>query len=66
MLFKDLQTKSLEELKKLVVDLKAELWTLKFKNATTSLDQTHKINLIRKDIAKVLTAIRQHEIKGNK
>lgn len=52
MLYKDIKEKSTEELQKLVNDLKAELWTLRFKNATGSLDQTHKIKLIRKDIAK--------------
>lgn len=57
MLYKDIKDKSVEELTQLVSDLKAELWTLRFKNATGSLDQTHKINSIRKDIARVLTAL---------
>ncbi|ADE19938.1 50S ribosomal protein L29 [Mycoplasma crocodyli] len=59
MLYKDIKAKSVEELQTLVVDLKAELWTLRFKNATGSLDQTHKINEIRKDIAKILTALNE-------
>lgn len=63
MLYKDIKDKSVEELQKLANDLKAELWTLKFKNATGSLDQTHKINAMRKDIAKVLTALNEKGAK---
>ncbi|KUH47235.1 50S ribosomal protein L29 [Mycoplasmopsis meleagridis] len=66
MLFKDLKDKKIDELQKLLVDLRAELWTLKFKNKTTSLEQSHKIKLVRRDIAKVLTAIKQLELKGAK
>ncbi|QZE12143.1 50S ribosomal protein L29 [Mycoplasma sp. Ms02] len=63
MLYKDIKDKSVEELVKLVSDLKAELWTLRFQNSTGSLDQTHKIASIRKDIAKVLTALNQKGVK---
>ncbi|EGV00389.1 50S ribosomal protein L29 [Mycoplasmopsis columbina SF7] len=59
MLYKDLKVKSLDELQKLVNELKAELWTLRFKNHTSTLDQTHKIKLVRRDIAKTLTAIKE-------
>ncbi|EFF41715.1 50S ribosomal protein L29 [Mycoplasmopsis alligatoris] len=59
MLYKDIKSKSVEELRTLIVDLKAELWTLRFKNATGSLDQSHKINELRKDIAKILTALNE-------
>ncbi|MGP1451474.1 MAG: 50S ribosomal protein L29 [Metamycoplasmataceae bacterium] len=61
MLFKDIKEKSTEELNKLLVDLKAELWTLRFKNSTGQLDQSHKISAVRKDIAKILTIIKQRE-----
>ncbi|WP_029905887.1 50S ribosomal protein L29 [Mycoplasmopsis opalescens] len=57
MLFKDINEKSVAELEKLVNDLKAELFTLKFKNSTGQLDNTHKISAIRIDIARCLTAI---------
>ncbi|QBF34940.1 50S ribosomal protein L29 [Mycoplasmopsis phocirhinis] len=64
MVFKDLKTKSVEELQKLVNDLKAELLTLRFKNRTGQLDQSHKINAVKKDIARALTALVQ--LKGDK
>lgn len=66
MLFKDLKSKSVDELNKLIAEYKAELFTLKFKNKTGQLDKTHKITTLRKDIAKVLTALKQKENEGNK
>lgn len=61
MKYKDIVKKNTPELEQLIVDLKAELWTLRFKNKTGQLDQTHKIALVRKDIAKVLTALNQQK-----
>lgn len=62
MVFKDLKSKSLPELQKLVEEYKAELFTLRFKNSTGQQDKTHKIAAVRKDIAKVLTAIKQKQL----
>lgn len=66
MLYKDIKNKSDSELHKLIADLKAELWTLRFKNATGQLDQSHKIVTVRHDIAKILTClkIREQEAKA--
>ncbi len=67
MLMKDLNTKSVEELKTLIEDLKAELFMLRFKNSTGQLDQTNKINLVKKDVARAFTALNsKKEIKGGK
>lgn len=60
--FKELKNKSLSELNNLVKDYKAELFLLRFKNKTAQQEQTHKIVEVRKNIAKVLTAIRQIEL----
>lgn len=62
--YADLQSKSVEELTQLVSDLKAELFTLRYRNVTGDLKETHKIPVIRKDIAKALTAL--NEKKGAK
>lgn len=59
MIVKDLRQKNLKELSKIIDDLKAELFMLRFKNSTGQLDQPHKINLIRKDIARVFTVINE-------
>lgn len=61
MLVKDLKAKSTEELVKLVNDLKAELFTLRFKNSTGQLDQPHKISQVKKDIARVFTVLNAKE-----
>lgn len=67
MLVKDLRTKTNEELLKLVADLKAELFTLRFKNSTGQLDQPHKISLVKKDIARVFTVLNEKaETEGAK
>ncbi|MGZ9755343.1 50S ribosomal protein L29 [Mycoplasma sp. 394] len=59
MLFKDLQKKSKQELQELVLKLKAELFTLRYRNVTGDLKETHKIKVLRTDIAKALTALNQ-------
>ncbi|UUM20499.1 50S ribosomal protein L29 [Mycoplasma sp. 2045] len=64
MLYKELKNKSVDELNTLVEQLKAELFTLRYKNVTGDLKETHKIANIRKDIAKVKTAL--NEKKGAK
>lgn len=61
MKYKDIVTKNHSELEQMIVDLRAELFTLRFKNRTGQLDQTHKIALVRRDIAKVLTALRKEQ-----
>ena len=53
-----------EELQLKIADLKKELFTQRFALATNNLENPMKISAIKKDIAKVLTVIREREIKG--
>lgn len=62
MKYADLVKKNVEELKKLISDYRAELFSLRFKNATRQLDKTHRIDEIKKDIARALTALNQKQI----
>lgn len=62
MLVKDLRAKTNEELIKLVEDLKAELFMLRFKNSTGQLEQPHKINAVKKDIARVFTVLNEKDL----
>ena len=62
MKYADLVKKNVEELKKLISDYRAELFSLRFKNATRQLDKTHRIAEIKKDIARALTALNQKQI----
>lgn len=54
---KELQTKSVEELKSDLVAAKKELFNLKFQNATNQLDNTGRITTVRKNIARIQTVI---------
>ena len=54
---------STAELEKKVVDLKVELFNLRFHMATGQLENPMKIKEIRKDIAKAKTILREREIK---
>lgn len=63
MKFKEFEKKSQQELLDLIDDLRAELFTLRFKNKTHQQDQTHKIKLVRRDIAKALTALKQQQMQ---
>ena len=52
-----LRTKSVEELKAELVDAKKELFNLRFQNATNQLNNTSRINDVRKNIARIQTII---------
>ena len=61
--FKDnLNKMSLEELKKEEDNLKEELFRLRFKNATSPIENPMKLRFLKRDIARVKTAIRAKEI----
>jgi len=56
-----LNDKSIEELNTELVNAKKELFNLRFQNATNQLDNTARINEVRKNIARVLTVISQRK-----
>ena len=53
----ELKTKSVEELNADLVAAKKELFNLRFQNATNQLDNTSRINEVRKQIARIQTVI---------
>ena len=53
----DLKTKSAAELNDELVAAKKELFNLRFQNATNQLDNTSRIKEVRKNIARIQTAI---------
>ena len=57
-----LRTQSDAELNKMLVDLKAQLFNLRFSNATGSLQNPLAINTCKKDIAKVMTVLKEREL----
>lgn len=50
---------SLEELTEKKIELKEELFNLRFQNATNQLENTARLPLTRKEIARVGTVIRE-------
>lgn len=55
-----------EELAKKLEDGRAELFNLRFQMATSQLDNTARVNTVKKDIARVLTEQRAREIAAEK
>ncbi len=53
-----------QELNEKLVELKNELFNLRFQLATGQLENPMKIKAIKKDIARVNTILRQQEIKA--
>lgn len=50
---------STEELEKKLTDLKKELFNLRFQHAINQLDNPHKIDDVKKDIARVMTILHE-------
>ena len=51
-----------EELNKKLVDLKAELFNLRFQLAINQLDNPMRISTVKRDIARIKTIIRENEL----
>ena len=58
----DLRGLSREELNKLVVELKEELFTLRFQGATGQLESHGRLREVRKDIARVYTVLQERNL----
>ncbi|MCL1872506.1 MAG: 50S ribosomal protein L29 [Clostridiales bacterium] len=54
-----------DELLRKEADLKAELFNLRFRSATGQLENPLQINLLKKDLARVKTIIRENQLKSS-
>lgn len=65
-----LRSKSVEDLRQVLVDAKEELFNLNFQRATGNLENHRNIRRAKKEIARVHTVIREKELvesgKGDK
>ena len=59
---KELRDLSLEELMAKEKDLRHELFNLRFQHATHQLENVMRIRLVRRDIARVKTIIRERQL----
>ena len=57
---------SADELQKKVMDLKAELFNLRFQHATGQLENPMRIREVKKSIAQLKTVLRERELKVSK
>ena len=60
----ELRAMSKQELEAKLADLKKDLFFLRMQHATNQLDNPLKINLVKKDIARVKTVIREKSANG--
>ena len=60
----EIQKLSNEEIQAKIVESKKELLNLRIKNATGSLDKPSKIKELRKDVARMLTVLKEREISA--
>ncbi|MBR5937059.1 MAG: 50S ribosomal protein L29 [Clostridiales bacterium] len=62
---KELRSKSTEELQKELLELKDELFKLRFQHATNQLENPQRLGAVKRDIARVNTILREQELKAN-
>jgi len=63
---KELRELTVAELEAKFKELKSELFNLRFQHAINQLDNPHKIVDVKKDIARVMTVLRQKEAEASK
>jgi large subunit ribosomal protein L29 len=62
----ELRNKTVAELESELASLKDELFKLRFQHATNQLDNPAQISSVKKDIARVMTVIREQQLKATK
>jgi len=63
---KELREKTPEDLGKELLALKEELFKLRFQHVTNQLENPLRINVVRRDIARIKTILREQELKTSK
>lgn len=62
----EIRDKSVDELNKELVSLKEELFKLRFAHATNQLENPLKLKSVKRDIARVMTILRERELQAIK
>ena len=60
----EMREMSAAELTQKLSDLKAELFNLRFQHAINQLENPMRLNVVKKDIARIKTMIRANELKN--
>ena len=61
----EIREMSADELNAKLIDLKAELFNLRFQHAVKQLENPMRIKAVKKDIARVNTLLRERELKDS-
>ena len=61
----ELREFTVEELKQKLEDFREELFNLRFQKSTNRLENTNRINEVKKNIARILTLIQEEAAKAN-
>ena len=59
---REYRERTLEELHQTIQDLKQDLFNLRFQHATGQLDDVTRMNQAKRNLARVKTIIREHEL----
>lgn len=62
----EIRDKSFDELNKELASLREELFKLRFAHATNQLENPLKLKSVKRDIARVMTILRERELQGQK
>ncbi|NCA98843.1 MAG: 50S ribosomal protein L29 [Clostridia bacterium] len=62
----EIRDKSFDELNKELASLREELFKLRFAHATNQLENPLKLKSVKRDIARVMTILRERELQGLK
>ena len=65
MKYKDIRALSDEELAQKLEDGRAELFNLRFQMATSQLDNTARVSVVKRDIARIQTEMRARQIAAD-
>lgn len=57
----DIRKMSTEEINKKIEELSSELFDLRMKQATASMEKSHRVNAARKDIARLKTVLSERK-----
>ena len=61
----EIRKMSVEDINKKIVELKSELFELRMKQSTGNLDKPHKINELRKTVARLKTVLNEKDGSEN-
>ena len=62
----ELRELPLDELRDRLVEVKEELFNLRFQNATGQLDNYKRLGELRRDVARIKTVLRERELSGDR